>query len=195
MSWLALALLSVALGGCMGGTIGQQLARSLLLHGADKITSNAYDAQQRKEAESRRNVVLKDTVPDEYWAAFVTSSFPTITPTVEQLPQNDSDNKAASLQATRLVRVEMWNLLVGDEKLSVLEKGRLLGASDVPPQSEWKHWQVATGAIDGDKKDSSKNNQITFLIPPDFGKISSGERAFVELAGGSDFSVARYPAR
>jgi hypothetical protein len=191
MRWLIMALASATLAGCMGGSIAQQLASSLAIRAADKITSNAIEAQQRKNEEERRKVVLKGTAPDEYWGAFVTSRFSTISPVSEPLPANiAAENKTAAPQATRLVRVEIWNLLVGEEKHSVLEKARRLGTSDLPPQSEWKRWQVATGGLEGDK-----NKPITFLIPPEFGRISSGGRAVVEMAELGDLNVARYPAK
>ena len=184
-----LALLSVSLCGCLGGSLGVQIARSILLQGADKLASDAYDRHLLKEQEASRNVVLKDTVPDQYWVAFATSGFKTMTPSIEPLPTaNYTEDKPLPVQTTQLVRVELWNLLIGEEKRSVLEKGRLLGASTVPPPSEWKNWQVATGALDSDK-----TKPITFLIPPGFGKMSSGEAAFIELAGAGDFNIARYP--
>lgn len=185
-----MALASTTLAGCVGGSIAQQLASSLAMRAADKITSNAIDAQQRKNEEERRNVVLKDTVPDEYWGAFVTSSFSPVLPVAEPLPANMAANdKSVAPQASRLVRVEIWNLLIGEEKRSVLEKARLAGSSDLPPQSEWKRWQVATGALEGEK-----NKPIIFLIPPEFGRISSGGRAVVEMANLGELNVARYPA-
>ncbi len=185
-----MALATIALTGCLGGSIAQQVASSLAMRVADKITSDVIDAQQRKNEEERRNIVLKDTVPDEYWGAFVTSSFSTISPVTEPLPTSmPAADQAVALQTTRLVSVEIWNLLIGEEKHSVLEKARRSGSSELPPQSEWKHWQVATGAWEGEK-----NKPIIFLIPPEFGRISSGERALVEMANLGELNVARYPA-
>lgn len=185
-----MALATIALTGCLGGSIAQQVASSLAMRVADKITSDAIDAHQRKSEEERRNVVLKDTVPDEYWGAFVTSGFSTVSPVTEPLPADmPAADPAVAPQATRLARVEIWNLLIGEEKRSVLEKARRSGSSDLPPQSEWKHWQVATGALEGEK-----NKPIIFLIPPTFGRINSGEQAVVEMANLGELNVARYPA-
>lgn len=191
----------------MGGPVAQQIATSLLTRGADKVINNAYEAQQR-EAESR--AALKDTPPDPYLYAFITSGFNTIPPAVEALPASasavggtalmESKNGAAeptpalantnlaSAQATRLVHVEIWNLIIGDEKNLLLGKARLLGA-EVPPKDEWGRWKVATGALIGDK-----NKQITFLIPPEFGRIGSGDRVVVEMTEPSQIHVARYAA-
>lgn len=189
----------------MGGPVVQQIATSLLTRGADKVINNAYEAQQR-EAESR--AALKDTPPDPYLYAFLTSGFETITPAVEALPVSlsavggtaliESKNGAAEPmpvlantnlapeQVTRLVHVEIWNLIIGDEKNLLLEKARLLGA-EVQPKDEWERWKVATGALIGDK-----NKQITFLIPPEFGRVGSGDRVVVEITELSQIHVARY---
>lgn len=173
----------------MGGTVAQQLASSVALHATDKITSNAYAAQQRKDEEAKRYAALKDTQPDPYWDAFVSSGFSTITPIVEPLPASAlTSESASSPQVSRLVRVEMWNLLIGEEKISVLEKAQLLGSSGLPPKNEWQRWKVATGALAGDK-----NKPITFLIPPELGRISSGKQAIVEIAETGELSIARYP--
>lgn len=187
MRWLLLALMLGSLTACMGGSIAQQLASSFALRAADKITSNAYEAQLLKNDETRRNIVLKDTKRDDYWHAFTRSGFSRVTPTVEPSPAQAATEPTAQIQVTRLVRVEMWNLLTGREKHAVLEKARLKGA-ELPPPSQWQRWQVAVGAAEGEK------NAITFLIPPEFGRLISGDDAMVELAGTGELNIARYPA-
>jgi len=84
------------------------------------------------------------------------------------------------------VRVELFNLLIGDEKNAIYENARLIGASNLPQKREWQSWNVATGVVENSK------NIITFLIPPEFGKLPSGAVAIVELAGPGDLNVARY---
>ncbi len=200
---------AVSLSGCVGGPIAQQIVSSLLMRGADKVINNAYEAQER---EAERNTALKDTPPDPYRHAFITSGFNTITPNVEALPasvnaidgtalmaseddttkptsasaSDSANNNLASVQVTRLVHVEIWNLVLGDEKNLLLEKARLLGV-EVPPKAEWRRWKVATGALV-----SAKNKPITFLIPPEFGRIGSGDRAVVEMVELDLLHVARY---
>ena len=183
------------LSGCLGGSIGVQIARSILLQGADKVTANMIDAQERKDEFARHNAVLKDTEPDEYWAAFVTSRFSQQQPAAAPLHQDYRVAEyqavpaiSSTIEASRLVRVEMWNLLIGDEKRSVLEKARLLGSSTLPPPAEWQHWQVATGTMSGEH-----SSPITFLIPPEFGKLASGGFALVEIASTGGLHIARYP--
>ncbi len=85
-----------------------------------------------------------------------------------------------------LVRVEILNLLAAEEKQAIYDKARLLGALNLPQAQEWKLWRVATGRTEHDQK------LITFLIPPQFGKLPSGAKAMVELAGKGDLNVARY---
>jgi hypothetical protein len=203
--------IAVLLTGCMGGPIAQQIAQSIAMRSLDKTTSDAYDNYLLKQDEASRSLPLKDTEPDQYWASFVTSGFSTVETVKEPLPDyrqasinkpstaelpiaNDPavaevDSKAqAALVQSKLVRVELWNLLIGDEKRSILEKARLMGASGVPPTTEWPHWQLATGAPVGDHQ-----QPITFLIPPDFGRVKSGDYAVVEVAGAGELNVARYP--
>lgn len=125
---------------------------------------------------------------------FATSGFKPVETPPEGQP--DTANTKAAVQQPKtpeiaaesrpLVRVEVLNLLVGDEKQSVYEKARLLGALNLPLAREWPRWYVATGRID------NGNKLITFLIPPDVGKPKSGAKAVVELAGTGDLNIARY---
>ena len=90
------------------------------------------------------------------------------------------------MQETKLVPVEIWSLLAGEEKQNVLEAARLRGSTEIPPKDEWRQWQIATGA-------SHQSNQpITFLIPPEMGRMRSGAKAMVELSRSNELSVARY---
>lgn len=90
------------------------------------------------------------------------------------------------VESRPLVRVEILNLLAGAEKQAIYEKARLLGALNLPQAREWQSWRVATGRTENDQK------LITFLVPPQFGKLPSGTKAMVELAGKGDLNVARY---
>ncbi|MDO9366715.1 MAG: hypothetical protein Q7T58_10360 [Methylotenera sp.] len=49
---------------------------------------------------------------------------------------------------SKLVSVEVWNLLIGDEKQSVFEKAKLQGSTIIPPKEEWSQWQIAVGAAE-----------------------------------------------
>ena len=185
-SALVISLASI-LSACFGGTIVQQIARTITTSVADRVVAKALDEQERKNLISQQNAPLKDTVPDKYWAAFVTSGFQTIQPISMPLPHNIEEMQpTAIMQSALLVRVELINLMIGEEKNKVLEGARRLGATELPDKSQWSNWQVATGVIEGNKK------LITFLIPPEFGKMPSGAKAMVEIATLGELNVLRY---
>lgn len=198
IKWLLIILVSIALCGCLGGTVAQQLARSMLMQGADQATSAVIDAQEKSDKLAAQKMPLKDTPPDPYKIAFVNAAFETVSAKVEPLPATPLDEEipVQKIQETKLVQVEVWNLLVGDEKQNILEKARVQGATGLPPQAEWKQWQIAIGAADNNQasnqKTSDKPQPITFLIPPEIGKMHSGEKALVELSGAGELNVARY---
>lgn len=177
------------LSSCLGGSVAQQIARSIATSVADKAVASAIDAQERKDREPK-NIVLKDTVPDDYWLAMATSGFQEVKPIAEPLPEQaeETETPIQVVQSNQLVRVELFNLLIGEEKAAVYEKARLMGATSLPKQREWQNWGVGTGIIQKDKK------IITFLIPPEFGKLPSGTVAVVELANPGELNVARYKA-
>lgn len=177
---------AIIMSGCIGGPIAQQIATSLISRGADKVINNSLEAQER---EAKNHFVLKDTPPDPDFYTFVTSGFKTISPTVELLPASPGavDGTAlASAQTTRLVHVEIWNLIIGDEKEALLENAQAIGA-ELPPKSEWKNWRLASGALLDEK-----NKHVTFLIPPELGRIGSGDHAVVEIIQLDQLYVARY---
>lgn len=197
IKWLMIGLLSAALSGCFGGTIAQQVVRAILIKGADKATAAAVDAHERKETQRR------DAAPDKYKVAFVNSGFENVTAQIEPLPvvPLEDEKPIQVMQETQLVQVEVWNMLVGDEKQRVLEKARMQGAISIPPKDEWQQWQLAIGGAEniqaGSKQGSGnppshQQQVITFLIPPDFGKMHSGAKALVELSNAGELSIARY---
>lgn len=191
---MTLALASASLCGCVGGPIAQQIASSIISQTADNYISNKYDEYLLNKAKERPNVVLKDSEPDRYWAAFVTSGF-LPAPQQENMLNGQTtaaqnpDSASFQAESSHLVRVEVWNVLLGEEKISVLQRAQTLGSTSLPKPDEWAQWQVATGALESDNKKT-----ITFLIPPDFGKFVSGERAYVEISDVGGLHIARYLA-
>lgn len=188
-----MSLTALVLTGCFGGTIAQQLARSLFMHGADKATAAAVDAHERNEKRAAQYLVPNNTKLDDYQIAFLNSGFEVIQPQIETLPQTAEQPESVSqeLQVSRLVNVEVWSLLIGDEKQRLLEKSRLQGSQLIPPKEEWSTWHVAIGASN-DIKTNNNPEPIIFLIPPDIGKMRSGSRALVELPNNGELSIARY---
>jgi hypothetical protein len=170
----------------------------MLMQGADQATAAVIDTQEKNDKLAAQKMPLKDTPPDPYKIAFVNAAFETASAKVEPLPATplDEETPVQIMQETKLVQVEVWNLLVGDEKQNILEKARVQGATGLPPQAEWKQWQIAIGVADNNqtsnKKTSDKPQPITFLIPPEIGKMHSGEKALVELSGTGELNVARY---
>ena len=139
---------------------------------------------------AHKNIQLQNTAPDPYKIAFVNAAFEEIKPVTEPLPQQlaEEETPIQVVQGNQLVRVELFNLLIGEEKNAVYENARMMGATSLPQKREWQNWGVGTGAIQKD------NKIITFLIPPEFGKMPSGTVAVVELASPGELNVARYKA-
>lgn len=136
---------------------------------------------------------LQETQPDPYQIAIANTAFEEVKPIAEPLPQEVSEveSKSTVIQGTQLVRVELFNMLIGEEKNSVYENARLIGATNLPQKREWPMWRVATGAIQSNQNQSDKK-LITFLIPPEFGKLPSGAVTVVELASPGELNVVRY---
>lgn len=188
LSGVLAAISCLILSGCMGAPLAQQLLASVVMNGADNIVNNAYEAQQREAINHR---VLKDSPPDDYWASFVTAGFQNTTPTVESQPIIDAPvrkpNPEPLIQTSPFVRVEVWNMLIGEEKLSVLEKAYAAGSPNLPPKKEWGQVRIATGALEG-----RTDQPIVFLVPEEIGKLSSGQQTIVQLANTGDLNIARY---
>ncbi|MEI2635594.1 MAG: hypothetical protein V9E92_01865 [Methylotenera sp.] len=182
------------LGGCLGGTVAQQIARSIATSIADKAVAKALDVDEGSSNREPKSIKLKDTQPDDVWVAMATSGFQEVKPIAEPLPEQavETETPIQVIQSSKLVRVELFNLLIGEEKATVYEKARLMGATSLPTQQEWQSWAVATGAIKPNAENEQDKKIITFLIPPDFGKLPSGAIAVVELASPGELNVARY---
>lgn len=137
---------------------------------------------------------LPDTAPDPYRTAFANAAFEEVKPIAEALPEQiaEVETPVQVMKGNPLVRVQLYNLLIGDEKNAVFEKARLLGATSLPQKREWQSWGVGTGEIQ--TKTQKDKKLITFLIPPEFGKLPSGTEAMVELANPGELNVARYKA-
>ena len=222
---IALLATCCLLSACLGGTIAQQIVRSIATSVADKAMARAMDVDEKEEfsedqytaaantsaqnndllksalqgpasqnsalkTDATQNIQLQNTPPDPYKVAFVNSAFEELKPVTEPLPEQltELETPVQVIQGNQLVRVELFNLLIGEEKNAVYEKARMMGATSLPQKREWQMWGVATGAIQKDKK------LITFLIPPEFGKLPSGTVAVVELASPGELNVARYKA-
>ena len=222
--YIALLATFCLLSGCLGGTIAQQIVRSIATSVADKAMARAMDvdededyseaqytaaantsaqnnalqktalqgpaSQNAASQTAYKNIQLQNTAPDPYKVAFVNAAFEEVKPVAELLPVQlaEVETPIQVVEGNQLVRVELFNLLIGEEKNALYENARMMGATSLPQKREWQSWGVGTGAIQKDKK------VITFLIPPDFGKLPSGTVAVVELASPGELNVARYRA-
>jgi hypothetical protein len=216
LGYVAMFSAACLLSGCLGGTIAQQIVRSIATRVADKAVARAMDVDEDQTQSNRDtfNVARQEelaapsaTLPgatasnatpqtkkaanvevDDYTYALATFRFKPVQPIAEPLPEEivEVETRVAIVQGNQLVRVELFNLLIGEEKNVVYESARLMGATSLPPKREWQNWQVGVGAIEHSKK------VVTFLIPPEFGKLPSGAMAMVELAGPGELNIARY---
>ncbi len=187
---------------CLGGTIAQQIVRSIATSVADNAIATAMDVQEIEPINQfdrkPKSFILKDTAPDPYLIAFTNARFEQVKPIAEPLPEqlSEIETPVAVAISSQLVRVELFNLLIGAEKDEVYAKAQLMGATALPKPHEWKMWQVATGMItteQANKNKAAKNPQlITYLIPPEFGKLPSGSLTLVELAKVGELNIARY---
>ena len=182
LKFILLVLAASLLNGCVGGPVAAQIVRTIATKVADNAIANAMDVQ---DGPSHKKAERKDTVPDDTWMMLATAGFKPVDPNAqpEAVPE---EVPAQVFQSNNLVRVQLFNLLIGTERDAVFEKARLVGALNLPDKREWARWHVAMGMTEKDKK------EITFLIPPEFGKLPSGTLAVVELAGPGDLNIARY---
>ncbi len=178
--------------GCAGGPIAQQIASSIATRMADKVVGDMVDEQLRKEQEPR-HIDLMNTEPDPYLGKFLTMQFADPQETqavVEPLPTHvELENGNASITSSRLVSVEVINLIIGQEKQAVLERSLQNGSTILPAPIEWRDWQLAAGNLQGHTE-----KQLYFLVPPDFGKVRSGDLAIVEIANVGGLHIARHHA-
>jgi hypothetical protein len=159
------------------------------------ITSNTANSNNKGLAKNTtlQNSQLDTYQQDPYQTAFMNAAFEPVKAVSEPIPQQQVEETEARIAITdgnQLVRVELFNLLIGDEKNAVYEKARLLGATNLPQKREWQRWSVGTGAFALEGQSDKKI--ITFLIPPEFGKLPSGSITMVELASPGELNVARY---
>jgi hypothetical protein len=152
----------------------------------------------------QKNAQSKIAPLDPYKRAFINARFEELKPIAEPLPEQSTEVETpiVVMQSNQLVPVELFNLLIGEEKAAVFTKAQLLGSTSLPKQREWKLWRVATGIIKSENMNQTALNDqtgsaqpqqiITFLIPPEFGKLPSGSIALVEIASPGELNIARY---
>ncbi|HEY3301663.1 MAG TPA: hypothetical protein VGJ90_12905 [Methylophilaceae bacterium] len=151
---------------------------------------------------------------DKYLSAFLFSGFeetPPNTPDInkaEAAPTPTVESEPATIEASHLVSVEVWSIILGEEKISLLAKAQNLGATQLPPPREWHEWRMAIGSLEGlgfnregldrDGLETKSNNEsdakktILFIAPPDFAKFKNGDHVIVEILNSGGVHIARY---
>jgi hypothetical protein len=177
---------SILVSGCMGGSIARQIASSIAMQVADKAVGHMVDEPQVEE-QGKTNQLLMSPGLDPYQAAFLRAELVT-PPAMPQEPPplpKPAPAESAAPFVTRLATVEVWGLVIGDEKRSMLENLRDLGITTLPPEEAWDQWQLAEGGISGES-----DRPLLILVPPELGKMRSGDHAVIEL-GMAGFYVAK----
>jgi len=181
--FLVSLLPNLLLTGCMGGSVAQQIARSFATQSADQATAYVVDAQLQKEL--GQNDMLADTPPNPYRVAFMNAQFVTLPPEPEPEPTPDPVASATPI-ISRLATVEVWGIVIGEEKRIALERIQQQSWGISSKLDKRQSWQLAEGCIQG-----KKGNTLLFLVPPDVGKLNSGDLAIVEMAAAGELNVAR----
>ncbi len=142
---------------------------------------------------------------DKYLSAFLFSGFeetPSNTPEISQPnnpPSPTIENEPVVIEASHLVDVEVWSIILGQEKIALLAKAQKLGATQLPPSEEWHQWRMAMGSLETLNQDNAQKalerdskKSIIFIAPPDFSKFKNGDHVIVEISSSGGVHVARY---
>jgi len=190
--FLGVGTACLLLGGCFGGTVAQQLVRSIATSIADKTIANAMDVNEDTQQTSRQSVAFSGKQSDELSYALMNTRFKQAP--IKKIQINKQPLKEKPIQiikANAFIRVKVINLIIGEEKRLAYEKAKRLGALNLPDQQAWNDGYVAAGEI----KSSGNTTQpkgIIFHIPAPLGKPISGNVIIVEQANLGDLHIARY---
>jgi hypothetical protein len=185
--WIAGLAITLILPGCMGGSIARQVASSIAMQIADRAVGHALDKPEVVEPGQTNRLLMRSGL-DPYQEAFLKAQFvttPAIPPEPPQ-PQKPDPAETAVPITTPLATVEVWGLVIGEEKRTMLENMRDLGIAAVPPEHAWEQWQLAEGGMS-----ELSDRPLLILVPPELGKMRSGDFAVVELGMNNGFYVAR----
>jgi len=67
----------------------------------------------------------------------------------------------------------------------MLESIRDLGIAKLPPEPQWDQWQLAEGGAKGTER------PMLILVPPEIGRMQSGDFAVVEIGATEGFYIAK----
>lgn len=178
--------------GCLGGTVAQQLVRSIATSIADKTIANAMDVNEDGQQTSHNRTAFSGKQSDEMSYALMNTRFKQApakkTPLTKQIIKEKS---VPIIKANAFVPVKVINLIIGEEKNLMYEKAKRLGALNLPDAQSWNNGYVATGEIKS-KDTTTGAKRITFHVPVSLGKPISGTVIIVEQANLGDLHIARY---
>ncbi len=174
------------LSGCLGGTIAQQLVRSIATSVADNAIANAMDVNENTPIKPKQSITLANRPPNDLALAISRTGFRKANPQPQEMNKATIEKPLQIIRASALVRVKVFNTIIGQEKTMLFEKAKMIGALNMPNQEEWHNWHAATGVV------IDTQTPITFIIPPTLGKPISGSMTTVELANIGDINIARY---
>lgn len=183
----AVLFVAALLSGCVGGSIARQVASSIAMRVADKALDKALE-EPKVEEKGQTNRLLVRSGLDPYQEAFVRAQLitPPARPEQPALPPPPDPAESAVPTVTRLATVEVWSLVVGEEKRSMLESMRELGIATLPPEHTWEQWQLAEGGMA-----ELSDRPLLILVPPELGKMRSGDHAVIEVGLTNGFYVAK----
>lgn len=166
--------------GCMGGPIARQIASSLAMQVADRVAGHILD-QPEPVQQGQTNRLLINNNLDPSQQAFLRAELrvPEMPPAQPAPAPKPEPGASAAPVVSRLETVEIWGLIIGEEKHEMLTSMRELGMSITPAESEWERWQLAEGGAA-----ELQEGRLLILIPPELGKMRSGDHAVIEIASG-----------
>lgn len=185
---LLAAVACATLTGCLGAPIARQVASSIAMNAADTAVGKAMNEPPFGVPQTTKTNQLLVHGMDPDQLAFARAQFitmPAPPPPAAPPPPKPPSWQNAVAEVARIEAVEVWSLIIGTEKQSLLENLRQLGLANLPPEKEWEQWQVAEGGVP-----EQKETHMLFLIPPELGKLKSGDRAVVEVEN-SGLNIAR----
>lgn len=174
------------LSGCLGGTIAQQIVRSIATSVADNAIANAMDVNEDAKPHPRQNIRLADRTPSDLSFALRNTAFRMSPDNTKTATKRPIEKPLQIIKASTLVRATVFNLVIDQERDIIYEKAQRIGALNLPNPQDWKNWHVVAGVIE------DSETPIIFITPPELGKPISGSVSIVELAKIGNLNIARY---
>jgi hypothetical protein len=188
----------------MGGTIVQQLASSAAMQAADAMVEKIDPSPTSTNRQGNdllgsggRDITqeilfdgkvtfpdLPQPTPRDPLAGLLPA--PEIAEQPPEPPPPPAISTTAEAATTPLATVEIWGLVVGNEKEAMLKNLSQLGIGMLPPRNVWDQWQLVEGGIP-----QADRRPLLILVPPELGKLRSGDKAVIETSSANGIYLAR----